>query len=81
MKRKPKKLKPQKNNVVALGTRRQEHNKVLRKKYLTPEERLGELEADVFRLIEFSLELEERQNETHGMMLRILRILQKKTNT
>jgi len=81
MKRKPKKLKPLKNNVVALGTRRQEQNRVLRKKYLTPEERLGELEADVFRLIEFSLELEERSTDTHNMVMRIFRLLQKRSNT
>ena len=67
-----------KSNITALGTVREEQNRVLRKKYLTPEERLGELEADVFRLIEHSLELQERGDSTSNMLRKILRLLRRR---
>lgn len=77
MRRKHRKKLQKRSNIISLGTVREENKKVLRKRYLSPDERLGELEADVLRLIEFSLELEERVDSTSNILRQLLRELKK----
>jgi hypothetical protein len=67
--------KKQGSKIVSLGSFKQEQDKLRRKVYLTPQERLSELEADLLRVIEFSLELEERLDSQARLLRGLIRAL------
>lgn len=69
---------PRNKTVISLQSKRRDKNKVVRRTFLPLEQRLGELEDDVFRLIEFSLEQEERIDSQAAMVRRLLSLLRKK---
>lgn len=48
---------------------KEQREKVIRKRYLTPEERIAELEADVLRLVECVMQIGERQ-DGQGRLIR-----------
>jgi hypothetical protein len=63
--------------ITSLREYRRQRNKQARKRYLTPEERLCELEADTLRLVEFSLELNEKIDSQYRITRGILRVLRR----
>lgn len=65
------------SKIISLQQRRNERNRVVRKGYLTPEERIGELEADMLRLIDHSLGLEESVNFQAALLRRLVRLLRR----
>lgn len=66
------KKKKKLSKIVSLEHIRKEQNKKARKAFLSPQERIGELEQDVLRLVEFSLELEERLNSQASFIRKLL---------
>lgn len=68
----PEKKKLRSSNIVSLGSRRELQKNSVRKKYLSTEDRLAELEADQLRLIDFCLELQERIDGQAAFIRKIL---------
>lgn len=71
-------MKQKSKQVTSLQEQRKKRNKQIRKVFLSPEERLGELEADMLRLIEFSLEQEEHINRQYKFTRQILDLLRRR---
>lgn len=64
--------------VTSLQSRRKDKNRIARKGFLPLEQRLSELEDDLFRLIEFSLEQEERINSQSALIRRMVQLLRRR---
>lgn len=61
--------------VVSLQTRKADNNKRVRKKYLTVEERLSELEVDMLRVVDMSIELQEQVDTNSRIIRKLIRLL------
>lgn len=71
--KKPRVLKP--SNIISLGSRKDQKNRMLRRQYMTPEERIHELEQDIVRLVDFSLMVMERVDNQAKFSRRLIRLV------
>lgn len=69
------------NNIRSLQEKRLEKNKRLRQQYLTPEQRILELEQEMVRVIDMCMELNETVNHQSKMIRIITRALQELSST
>lgn len=65
------------SNVISLQNKKQLTNRQKRSSQLDTDTRLRELEEDVLRLIDHSLELEEKLSRQTGIVRKLLRLLKK----
>lgn len=61
--------------IVSLQELRQKRNRKARKGYLTPEQRLHELEEEIALVQEFALQVAEQINTHSALLRRVLRRL------
>lgn len=67
----------QKSNVVSLGDLRKKHEQATRRAYLDPVDRIRDLEADVLRLVDHAMDLEERLFRQERYLSKLTRLLGK----
>lgn len=64
------------NSIVSLLEKRRQKNEQLKKQYMSSEDRIRDLELDVLRLIDYSIEQDRAMHRLEGLLFKTLRLLQ-----
>lgn len=63
------------SNVISLSDLRRKHEQVVRKEYVDPSDRIRDLEADLLRLIDHAMDIEERLFRQERYLSRLVVLL------
>lgn len=81
MPRRPKRPVKRSSNIISLGSRKEQKEKSIRKRYLSTEDRVAELEADLLRAIEAIMQMEERLDGQSRLIRGLVSALKREYNT